>query len=680
MLPALVSMLPTVTVFVLLVEGHGQAEKNDRDLPWHEHVHEHENDSSAFNVTLDTVALEESLFFVRKLFNKYGNDETLSHADLLSLLEEIGMDVKKLKDVDSSHVSTRSVRDVQHIHSTHEECVTINEMLSAFHLGSSHHLTPQEFSYLCPAIVFQLEQEDCRVPPNHNHDGHHHHDHSHGHGDHGHEPGPDSHGHHHEDHDHSDEHEATVSHVDISNIPGKVWGFSCVAVLIISLVGLLGVAVIPIMQKVFYNHLLQFLVALAIGALSGDALLHLLPHSIMGEHQHKHGEADAEEDEERQHRSAAFKGLVALTGILFFFIVERLLTIITVIKRNKRSEKQGKKKRCAKYCDVESNKKSMKAKLSRSRLSDDGCDKTVMLVHPNKEGGVVPLNPATGHCRGPNRGLGVPRPMPSALRGLADAAHDEFMHQCDDDTSSPNGIQKVNGDSNAVLAQQVVPSAAVTDHPGSDSVDEQAVSDRDVEMMEMMAGFSEGGVTHVRPVSSGHSHGSHHGHAHSVPTSVAAVAWMVILGDGIHNFSDGLAIGAAFASSITGGFSTSIAVFCHELPHEIGDFAVLLRAGMTAKQAIMYNCLSSLLCFIGMLIGVALGTLASVSEWIFACVGGMFLYIALVDMLPEMTAVDPKKGENPFLHLLLQVLGIMLGSSVMLVIAIYEHNIKQTFG
>jgi zinc transporter 10 len=57
-----------------------------------------------------------------------------------------------------------------------------------------------------------------------------------------------------------------------------VWGYSTLAILAISLVGLLGVAVIPIMQKVFYNHLLQFLVALAVGALSGDALLHLFPH------------------------------------------------------------------------------------------------------------------------------------------------------------------------------------------------------------------------------------------------------------------------------------------------------------------------------------------------------------------------------------------------------------------
>lgn len=71
-----------------------------------------------------------------------------------------------------------------------------------------------------------------------------------------------------------------------------------------------------------------------------------------------------------------------------------------------------------------------------------------------------------------------------------------------------------------------------------------------------------------------------HGHGHShgidgVPTSVASVAWMVIIGDGIHNFCDGLAIGAAFVNSITGGFSTSIAVLCHELPHEIGQFMIL---------------------------------------------------------------------------------------------------------
>ena len=55
---------------------------------------------------------------------------------------------------------------------------------------------------------------------------------------------------------------------------------------------------------------------------------------------------------------------------------------------------------------------------------------------------------------------------------------------------------------------------------------------------------------------------------------MATVAWMVIVGDGFHNFSDGLAIGAAFAASYSSGISTAIAVFCHELPHELGKFFI----------------------------------------------------------------------------------------------------------
>ena len=73
----------------------------------------------------------------------------------------------------------------------------------------------------------------------------------------------------------------------------------------------------------------------------------------------------------------------------------------------------------------------------------------------------------------------------------------------------------------------------------------------------------------------GHSHA--HSHAHSAPQNISSVAWMVIFGDGIHNLADGLAIGAAFADGYMSGFSTSLAILCHELPHEIGDFAMLLK-------------------------------------------------------------------------------------------------------
>ena len=70
----------------------------------------------------------------------------------------------------------------------------------------------------------------------------------------------------------------------------------------------------------------------------------------------------------------------------------------------------------------------------------------------------------------------------------------------------------------------------------------------------------------------GHSHA--HGHVHSPPDTLSSVAWMVVMGDGLHNFTDGMAIGAAFAANIAGGFSTAVAVFCHELPHELGWYCV----------------------------------------------------------------------------------------------------------
>ena len=64
-----------------------------------------------------------------------------------------------------------------------------------------------------------------------------------------------------------------------------------------------------------------------------------------------------------------------------------------------------------------------------------------------------------------------------------------------------------------------------------------------------------------------------------------------------------------------------------------GDFAVLLKAGMTIKQALICNLISSVLCLFGVLIGLTIGTSYDIAPWIFACTAGMFLYIALVDMV-----------------------------------------------
>jgi zinc transporter ZupT len=172
-----------------------------------------------------------------------------------------------------------------------------------------------------------------------------------------------------------------------------------------------------------------------------------------------------------------------------------------------------------------------------------------------------------------------------------------------------------------------------------------------------------------------------HGHSHGDQrTEIATVAWMIIFGDGLHNFIDGITIGAAFSQSILEGISISVAVICEEFPHELGDFAVLIASGMTMRQALGYNFLSACTCYLGMGFGIALGDLADASPYVFALAGGMFLYIALVDMMGELSAALDKaslQGMSQTLKVLvLQNIGILVGICTLLFLAKYGDKIN----
>ncbi|KAM9320973.1 zinc transporter ZIP5 [Gastrophryne carolinensis] len=401
----------------------------------------------------------------------------------------------------------------------HENCLNASQLLLNFGLEWVSEITPEHFTLLCPALLYQIDSRVCIK--------------------------------------HHDQLADPVSPSQQSLL--KVLGWAALAVTVISAPSLLAVALIPLLRRPLFRYLLRFLVALAVGTLCGDALLHLLPHS-----QEDH---TAAHDENGAHNvGPLFKGLCVLGGIYLLFLIESIMGLV----RQKRQQKKG-------Y-------------HTEKPAQDEGCTTELWDL---------------GFPAGPE---------------IYDGAEADCQH----------------------------------------------IHERQVKIAE---GHHSHKTSHQH-----HSHG-HSGHSHSNGSGgIAEFVWMVLLGDGIHNFTDGLAIGAAFSVGFSGGLSTTVAVFCHELPHELGDFAVLLQTGVPVKRVLCFSIMSAFLSYLGMVVGaVASQSSAHISPWIFAVTAGVFLYVALVDMLPQMLhreSTDLGQGMDCILH----SAGFLLGCGIMLCIALFQDQ------
>ncbi|XP_035666860.1 metal cation symporter ZIP14-like [Branchiostoma floridae] len=470
--------------------------------------------------------------FTQALLDRYGSGDRLTVQDLQVLLWNAsrcpGVQQCGRRDEATGAPAEETGRTEEDICRT--TCITAREVLQVHNMSGDSELNSTGLREVCPTLLYSVDRTiGCQSQ------------------------GEDS-------------IESTEEEHDGSRrpSPAEVWGFGVLSVAIISLCSVMGVLVVPFMKKRLYTLLLTFLIALAVGALSGSALFHLIPQAF---------DLPLEDYTE--------KAAAVWAGIYLFFITERLL---------KMASKQRQKRKASKYA-------------KQNGKADFRADAAVCAVRARSLSHVDPplTEPPRHHSH----------------------SHGHVFHNPDTEDSST----------------------------------EDSHSQKKRNCCQALCSNTD---------------------------TIATVAWMVIFGDGLHNLMDGLAIGASFQVSVFSGISTSLAVLCEEFPHELGDFAILLNAGMSVRQAMFYNFLSACSCFAGLIIGIVVGDNSEVGQWIFGLAGGMFLYISLVDMMPEMNAVDEDEEKNlqdsegkssSLLRFFLQNLGLLTGFAVMLVLAKFPFEI-----
>ncbi len=154
----------------------------------------------------------------------------------------------------------------------------------------------------------------------------------------------------------------------------------------------------------------------------------------------------------------------------------------------------------------------------------------------------------------------------------------------------------------------------------------------------------------------------HHCHeegceTHELPTK--PVSYLVLFGDSIHNFVDGIIISAAFLTSISFGFVTTLMIIAHEIPQELGDFAVLVHGGFGKGRALVYNFLSQLTSVLGGVVGYFFSkSIEGMIPYVLSFAAGGFIYIAASDLIPQLHK-EPKLGKA-FLSFVFFIVGMGL--------------------
>jgi zinc and cadmium transporter len=134
--------------------------------------------------------------------------------------------------------------------------------------------------------------------------------------------------------------------------------------------------------------------------------------------------------------------------------------------------------------------------------------------------------------------------------------------------------------------------------------------------------------------------------------------YLLLLGDAIHNFLDGIIIAGSFFVSIPFGVISSILIILHELPQEIGDFGVLVYGGMTKTKSLLYNFISQLTAVLGGSVGFFFINSEKITVYLLPLSAGSFIYIAIADLIPEL--IKEKNPKRILFNFIVIIIGLLV--------------------
>ncbi|CAJ0590457.1 unnamed protein product [Cylicocyclus nassatus] len=437
--------------------------------------------------------------------------------------------------------------------------------------------------------------------------------------------------------------------------PWQTWVFGMLIISACSFSAPLGMLVLPCLSKSLYERTMIFLIALGIGALSGSAMFIMIPQAF-----HL-----TELDNFTYHSKSAI-----IVGALYaFFTVDRILQYALEFRRRRQAKR---KVHTSTIVSIMNNTPKVKVRNGTEETTLDGSmsnggigsrrsstpkikevDEEKEKAELAEEVGIAMLNNAFARSFSSRRRFAVMSAVDgielreTSRKNSEAPGRNEFLETVNTEISmNQDRLLKLNSDGFRSRAQSTVKSLEDARESGKQ---EKKVSDEEVSV--------DVKIVEKRMVD---------------PTAieVGSVAYMIIFGSSANNFVDGMSTGAAFSDSILRGLSIGIAVLSQQFPQELGTLAILINSGLGFRRTMLYNLIPIVLSYVGFACGVLLDNIdESFDTYIFSISSGMYLYIFLGTLIPEirdsvneLMKVDMAES---LLVTLLQYLGIAFGIAFM---------------